>query len=194
MSTMRATLLFCLLITACRKSGPESAPVAPHPQMIYKDLHDAEVSYQQQGRTVDVDGDGATDFRFYVQLVGDPVLQRDRLQFLVNSAVKRNLLNDANDQSPRLQKTDTVSTKHKGYDWWEISNILLSEKIITDTNTSWEGLWKDASQHYLPIQLDKNGKLYNGWIELSFSTDAEKLILHKTAVSVEENKTVQAGI
>jgi len=45
----------------------------------------------------------------------------------------------------------------------------------------------------LPIQIERNGRLYNGWIELSFSTANEKLILHKAAISVEEGRTVRAG-
>ena len=46
---------------------------------------------------------------------------------------------------------------------------------------------------YLPVQLNKNNKLYNGWIELSFDSAASKLVLHKAAFSAEENKDVKAG-
>jgi hypothetical protein len=126
-------------------------------------------------------------------LVGDPVLQRDRKQFVVNSGIKRNLLNDANDQSPVLNKMDTISKKQQGYLWWQISSIVLAEKISTDSGSSWEGLWKNASHNYLPIQVEKNGRLYHGWIELSFSTTGEKLVLHRAAISSEEEKTVKAG-
>jgi len=107
--------------------------------MMYKDLREAEVGYLQT-KTVDIDEDGTADFVFGVLLVGDPVLQRDRKQFVVNSGVKSNLLNDADGQSPLLNKMDTISNKHAGYLWWEVSSIVLAEKIITYSTTYWDGL------------------------------------------------------
>lgn len=186
--------LFCLAICGCKKPvlKPEP-PVDVHPQMMYKDLQNAEVSFNHRSKTIDVDGDGQSDFSFGVLLLGDPVLQRDRIQFYAYSGVQRNLLNDANDQSPVLNSMDTISIKHQGYDWWQISAIVLAEKIITYTDTYWDGLWKNASHKYLPIQVEKSGKLYQGWIELSFSTTGEKLVLHKAALCKEEGKTIKAG-
>ena len=187
------TAIILLLLTACKKEPlPVTPPSEPHPQMLYKDLLNAEVNYQHS-KTIDIDGDGSIDFYFGVQLVGDPVLQRDRKQFMANSVVKRNLLNDLNDQSPVLNKLDTISKVHQGYTWWEISAIVLTEKIITNTNVYWDGVWKAANHNYLPIQVEKAGKLYHGWIELSVDTAAEKLILHRAALSKEEDKTVKAG-
>lgn len=185
-----------LLLIACKKENTEvPAPVPPpdHPQMIYKDLQNAEVKYLKT-KTIDVDGDGALDFYFGVMLVGDPVLQRDRLQFYANSVVKRNLLNNAQDESPVLNKYDVISKNHPGYTWWEISAIVLAEKITDNNGSYWQGLWKDATHKYLPLQMEKAGKLYHGWLELSFNTAEEKLILHKVAMSQEEDKSVQAGI
>ena len=183
----------CFVLFACKKVEPIVPAPVPHPQMRYIDLHDGEVGFHQE-KPVDIDGDGKTDFFFGVILVGDPVLERDRLQYYAMSGVKCNLLNDANDQSPVLNKMDTISKTHPGYTWWEISSILLAEKIITHTESHWEGLWKNANHQYLPIQVETNGKLFHGWIELSFSTAAEKLILHKAAISMEDGKTVKAGM
>ena len=185
-------VLFCLALISCSKTTCEFPPYVD-PQMAYIDLNGAIVSYQQRSKVLDIDGDGKTDFGFGVQLLGDPVLQRDRLQFLVYSAPKCNLLNDANDQSPVLGKMDRISIKHPGYDWWEISAIVLAEKIITNTSTSWDGAWRNAEHNYLPIQIEKEGKFYHGWIELSFSMAEEELILHRAGISKEEGKTVFAG-
>ena len=185
-------VLFCLALISCSKTTCEFPPYVD-PQMAYIDLNGAIVSYQQRSKVLDIDGDGKTDFGFGVQLLGDPVLQRDRLQFLVHSAPKCNLLNDANDQSPVLGKMDRISIKHPGYDWWEISAIVLAEKIITNTSTSWDGPWRNAEHNYLPIQIEKEGKFYHGWIELSFSMAEEKLILHRAAICKEEGKSVFAG-
>jgi hypothetical protein len=189
-------LFLFVLLSSCKKSVDTVVlpppPTEPHPQMIYKNLKDAEVQYLQT-KTVDVTNDGAADFVFGVRLLGDPVLQRDRRQFVVNSGVQRNLLNNAADQSPVLNKLDTIGKRHEDYQWWQISSVVLAEKIITYSGTYWDGLWTNANHNYLPIQVEKNGRLFHGWIELSFSTTGEKLILHRAAISAEEEKTVKAG-
>lgn len=190
---MRRLLLFAIagLVLACRKEKSEPLP-APHPVMHYKDLQNSEVVYSKP-KAVDIDDDGSNDFLFSVELLGDPILQRDRLQYLAHSKVGTNLLNDEKDQSPVLNKGDSISATHQGYQWFEISAIVLAEKITTMTNSFWEGLWKNASHQYLPVQIKKNEKLYHGWIEVSFDTAAGKLLLHKTAISTEAYKTVKAG-
>ena len=186
-----------LIITACGKEAVPPKTVPPpstsYPEMIYSDLKNAEVYY---GKTqlVDVDRDGLKDFSFGVLLVGDPVLQRDRMQFLVHSGIKRNLLNNDVDESPMLNQSDSISNNHPGYTWWEISAIVLAEKITEDNGSYWQGLWKNADHKYLPIQIEKNRKLYHGWIEISFNSDQGKLILHRSAVSKEEDKPVLAGL
>lgn len=183
-----------ILMIACKKEKLPVPPPAPtHPVMTYKDLAGQEVKYLQS-QYVDVDNDGSIDFKFGVLLVGDPVLQRDRVQFYANSGIKRNLLNNQVDESPMLNKGDSIGKVHNGYIWWEISSIVLAEKIIDNAGSHWEGLWKNADHKYLPIQIERNNKLYHGWIELSFNTVEEKMILHKAAISSEEDKTVAAGI
>lgn len=190
---MRRLFIFAIAVLAfaCHKDKLDPLP-APHPVMHYKDLQNAEVVYSKS-KAVDIDDDGHNDFLFGVSLVGDPILQRDRLQYLAHSKVGTNLLNNDQDQSPVLNKGDLISTTHQGYQWFEISAIVLAEKITTMKDSFWEGLWKNASHNYLPVQINKEGKLYQGWIEISFDTVAEKLILHKAAISTEANKTVKAG-
>lgn len=182
-----------ILFFACSKKTPLNPPVTSHPVMAYKSLADKEVKYGQS-QYIDIDNDGSTDFKFSVLLVGDPILQRDRVQFYANSGIKRNLLNNQVDESPMLNKGDSIGKLHSGYTWWEISSIVLAEKIVENNGSHWEGLWKNADRKYLPIQIEKNNKLYHGWVELSFNTVDEKLILHKAAISTEEEKSIQAGI
>ncbi|MGZ3937625.1 MAG: hypothetical protein ACXVLT_02855 [Flavisolibacter sp.] len=195
---MKKYLLLAIvtIVVACGKEKPPVPTVPPDssdPVMTYRDLQNKEVKYGQL-QEIDVDGDGSKDIRFNVLLVGDPVLQRDRVQFYANSGIKRNLLNNSVDESPMLNKGDSISKKHPGYDWWEISAIVLAEKIIDNNGSYWQGLWKNADHKYLPIQFEKNSKLYHGWVELSFNTTEEKLILHKAAISTEAEKRVRAGI
>ena len=181
-----------VLLISCSKKPPINPHGPSHPRMSYNNLADKEVKYGQS-QYVDVDNDGSIDFKFAVLLVGDPILQRDRVQFYANSGIKRNLLNNLVDESPILSKGDSVMKFHNGYTWWEISSIVLVEKIIENTGSHWEGLWKNANHQYLPIQIEKNDKFYHGWVELSFNTAGEKLILHKAAISMEEDGTVRAG-
>jgi len=189
-------LSIAVIIVACTKEPVRPKPEPPstyHPEMIYSDLKNAEVYYGKP-QFVDVDQDGSKDFSFGVLLVGDPILQRDRLQFYTYSGIKRNLLNNDVDESPMLNKRDSISKNHPGYTWWEISNIVLTEKITDYNGSYWQGLWKNADHKYLPIQIEKDRKLYHGWIELSFDSAEEKLILHRSAISKEEDKLVLAGI
>lgn len=183
-----------ILLASCKKDNTVIAPppTPAHPQMIYTDLKEAEVKYGKL-KLLDIDGDGSYDFRFSVCLVGDPVLQRDRYQFYVSSTIDRNLLNNEADESPVLSTGDSISKIHPGYQWWEISVIVLAEKIVTNTGNYWQGLWKDASHKYLPVQVEKNQQVFHGWVELSFDTVAEKMILHKAALSKEADKAVKAG-
>jgi hypothetical protein len=179
-----------LLLSACNKV---TCFEPQQPMMIYKDLQNAEIKYGQP-KTLDIDDDGSIDFSFGVVLVGDPILQTDRMQFYARSKVDRNLLNDGIDQTPVLNKLDVITKNHPGYSWLPLSSVVLAEKIINNNGSYWAGGWKNANHKYLPTQFKTNGKLYHGWIELSFDTAADKLILHKAGLSMEEDKDVKAGI
>lgn len=193
---MKKVIAVCtavLILTACKKENTQTdLPATQHPEMLYKDLQNATVKYQQ-AKMVDIDNDGSNDFAFGVQLVGDPLLQRDRWQFMAHSGVNRNLLNDANDNTPVLNRMDLIGKQMNGYNWYEISAIVLAEKIVTNNGDYWEGNWKSADHQFLPVQLKKEGKLFHGWIELSFNAADEKLVLHRSAISREEEKSVKAG-
>lgn len=190
---MRNKFLFfvlgCLFILgSCKKENDIPANYS----VEFFDLQNAAVKYQQPV-TLDLTKDGNTDFSFGVLLVGDPVLQRDRYQFFVSSRVKTKLLNDANDESPMLNKGEEIRLIHEGYTWYEVSAIVLTEKIVTNQSTTWNGRWTNANHKYLPIQIEREGKLYNGWIELSVDKTEEKIKLHKAALSKSPNVSIRAG-
>ena len=191
MSRLITFFLSGIIFISCSKT--ELKPEINQPQMLYTELNEAEVKYGHP-ISVDVDHDGANDFSFGVILVGDPVLIRDRLQFLAMSKINTNLLNNEQDESPRLNKGELISFKHHGYNWFEISSIVMAEKLTEMTGFPyWDGIWKSASHKFLPIQLKKSGGYYQGWIELSFDQAGEKILLHKAAVSKEPGKDVKAG-
>ena len=182
-----------MVIAGCKKdSVVQPIPVPVHPLMFYKDLGNFEVS-KGHSLTLDIDNDGISDCSFSVQLVGDPIMKVDKLQYYVFSRIKLNLLNDQNDESPMLNKYDLIKNEHPGYTWYELSFILLTQKIISDGGNTWLGLWKNADHKYLPFQIVKDNNLFHGWIELSMNTVTGKLILHRSGISTEANKEVKAG-
>lgn len=192
---MKAILYASLLLitlASCEKDPvpPAQTPV-PHPTMRYTDI--AATVKPGRTRTLDIDGDGGIDFVFGVQRVGDPILQVDRVQYLVNSLQKRNLLVNEAEESPRLRRLERIGLVHTGFHWYEIASIVLAEKFIGMSESWWDGIWKTADHHYLPVQMDRPEGKYQGWVEISFSTITEELILHRAALSLEANKEIQAG-
>ena len=184
-------LILIILLVSCKVQDLPAPIVVP--QMQYTDLQNTELKYQQLHQ-LDIDGNGSTDFSFSTLRVGDSFLQQDRLQFIAHSLIGTKLLNDQNDQSPVLNYGDKISPAHPGYEWLEISAIELAEKTVGMTGpVQWDGLWANAVHKYLPVQLKKNGKYYYGWIELSFDTKSEKLILHGAAISTKAGKEIKAG-
>jgi len=182
--------LLAFAAVACIK---ETNTQPPSPFMQYTNLYNKEVKAGQSAH-LDIDGNGSNDFSFYTQLVGDPILQRDRLQFLATSKIATNLLSNSHDESPKLNKGDRIGLQHDGYNWYEISSIVLAEKITPLTgDIHWDGIWKKANHHYLPVELIKNGQAYLGWIEISFDIQEQKLILHKAAISTQSSKEIKAG-
>lgn len=189
-------LLFVIILLtgagfACSKK--DRSPYHGHPSMRYTDLRDAEVKLNQPF-LLDINADGIRDFSFSTLLVGDPVLERDRLQFYASSGIHTSLLNDASDESPVLHKGELISSIHTGYLWWELSSIVLAEKITsTYGSVHWEGRWMNAFHRYLPVRVNKSGETYFGWVEISMDTTQGKLILHRSAIGMEAGKPVRAG-
>ena len=189
-----ATCIF--LLAACTKNKPEPTqpPATTHPAMTYLNLHDTAVAFNRAA-SFDLDGNGEKDVYFSTLLVGDPVYQVDKRQWLVSSSFNANLPVNANEQIPVLRSQDSIPVVNfSGYSWYNASSILLAQKILSDNQPPyWEGAWKEAFHRFIPIQIIKQDGLYNGWVEVSFSTAEEKVILHKAAVSTEANKTIKAG-
>lgn len=191
MTKVLAILLGVLVLSSCGKDPVE--PPTPGPSMRYTDLQNTEVKYGTTQR-VDVDGNGTIDYSFETLLVGDPILQRDRLQFYADSKIETYLPVNESEQVPVLSSGDTVKAQFPGYTWYDISAIVLAEKISPVNGTPyWDGPWKTAAHQYLPIQVKRGGQRFYGWIELSFDTTAEKLVLHRAAMATVAGKEVKAG-
>jgi hypothetical protein len=189
-------VVVALLFISCRKEnrpGPISA--IPHPQMEYFDLKDTAIKANQPGFAIDVNHDGRKDLAFSTLLVGDPLNQVDKLQFLASGNIKINFPVNAGEQVPVMNNGDSIQLEDfNGYHWYELSSIVLVQKIISSTApVTWEGHWKNALHKYLPYQVVVNNDLYNGWVELSADLPNERIVLHRAALSKEANKVISAG-
>ena len=192
MSRSSILILCFILIASCQKKEND---VLPAPKMKYIDLHQSEVNMSTTQR-IDVDEDGTIDFSFKTYLIGDPILKQDRHVFVVGSTIETYLLAiDNTETGKRMEKGDLIGLMPpSGFEWFQIAQIVMTEKVISESNPNyWRGEWKDASHHFLPIQVRRNGLRYNGWIETSMDTNGERMILHKAAISTEAHKDVRAG-
>lgn len=193
---MNKLTVLCALfaIASCSEKDVVTPPPTNHPKMKYTDLQDREVKYgKNQG--IDVDGNGTIDFAFYVIYIGDPLLQQDKVRFLAGSNIACNLLVDPNNNSPVMAPGEIIRLGNTPpYEWFEVSEIFLGERILTDNLPPfWQGPWKDVSHKFIAIQLVKDGARFNGWIEISFNTVSEKLVIHRAAISNEAEREVKAG-
>ncbi|MGC4103774.1 hypothetical protein [Ferruginibacter sp.] len=188
--------IIVLALVSCKKEKqPMATPDIPNTVMEYFDLNNQEIKAGAPGFSIDVDHDNRNDLAFSTQLVGDPINQVDKLQFLAGSNIKVNFAVNSNEAVPVMEAGDLIPLQNfDGYEWFELSSIVLVQKISSLTQPAfWEGHWKNASHRYLPYQVVKGDKLYNGWVELSVDTINEKLLLHRAAISKEAGKAVKAG-
>ena len=190
------SLMFTLGVSSCTKEKkPAPVPVTPPLAMEYFNLDNKEITADAPGFFLDVNHDGRRDLAFTTLLVGDGINRVDKVQFLISSNIKVNLPVNESEEIPVMSRGDlVVPGNFSGYHWFELSSILLVQKVISFTAPPvWEGHWKTAVHKYLPYQVVADEKIYNGWVELSVDIAHEKIVLHKAAICKEANKSVKAG-
>lgn len=176
------------LLFSCEK---EDQPVSYQ----YLNLNDTTVYYNHPVE-LDIDKDGERDFLASTVLIG--AATADHLQFKISSAFKNRILLEE-EESPAVYDQDAVITDkdQSPYIWTAIGSALIVERVIPIdiAENYWEGVWKNKQNKYLPIQLVKsNGSIYNGWIRISFSNDAQsKIILHDAAFCKNSKVQIKAG-
>ena len=193
---MKHILFFAVILNvlvSCKKDRTDPVPDTV-PEMIYMDLKDSAI-YFNKAAFFDFDGDRQKDIYFGTMLVGDPVMQADKKQWLVMSSFYTNLPVNGNENIPVLNVSDPIPVQtFPGYNWYNASSVLLTQKVITDhAGSYWLGEWRNASHQFIPFQIIRSTGLFNGWVEVSFDMDSEKLLLHKAAVSREPYRMVKAG-
>ncbi len=193
---MRSFLIVSLLAVffSCKKDRvKEPQPVVP-PAMTIVNLHDTAVVFNK-GAYFDVNGDGHKDIYFTTLLVGDPIEMADKKQWLVMSSFYTNLPVNNDEMLPDFAEGAAVPVHNfDSYRWYNASSVVLAQKTIPLGQPEyWTGNWKDADRKYIAFQLIKNTGLYNGWVEVSFDTTAEKIILHRYAISQVPGRTILTG-
>jgi hypothetical protein len=145
---------------------------------------------------MDLDEDGFYDAFFDVQLVGDPIAKVDKMQWLFVTDINVRLAINAQEESPVKRRLDILPLEDfDGYEWYGLNELNLFERVETATGSiSWRGNWRQAVRQYLPVQIVKGGKRYNGWFEVTADTPGERLIVHRAAISTEPEKPVRAGL
>lgn len=196
MSKVYILVLAVLGLGACKKDGTPgpSKPAKPQPGMIYTDLQNRELKFQQ-AQVIDLNQDGTADIGFSTWYIGDPVEHEDEVLFFAGSYIHSHLLMDEANSSPVFKPGDEIPVNnYPGHAWYQVAQVEMAMKNTPASGQPyWEGAWKQVNHQYLAIQVVKEGKRYNGWIEVSFDTAGEKLVLHKAAISKEAEKAVVAG-
>jgi hypothetical protein len=180
-----------LTFIACSKDE-KPAPVA---EMVFINLQDKAVKHNEPATLIDLNQDGTIDIIFGTMAVGDPVNQLDKWQYRIGSGIETRLAVNTQEQVPMMNKGQRIPVQGlDGYTWYEASGIVLMQKNISDKlPVFWSGIWMNANRRYIPVQVKKAGKKYNGWIELSTDITQEKIILHKAAITKEPEKDALAG-
>ncbi|MGN6541368.1 MAG: hypothetical protein ACTHKY_11220 [Ginsengibacter sp.] len=186
--------IFSIILVAVFFLGCDK-PINVHPQMLYTDLDNKTVGFNES-YSIDLNKDGVTDVRFHTLLVGDPISKQDKRKYLVTSKINCLLPINSNENAPLLYKGEAVPLENfSGYTWYGIAQIELAQKVTGITgNPFWEGMWKSCNHNYLPVQVKLDNQRFNGWVELTFDTNIEKVILHRAAISKLPESEVIAGL
>jgi hypothetical protein len=184
-----------MALAACEK--PETPTPSPEPpsELRYVDLGDYAVQFGGAPRFVDLDQDGEDDMLFGYRLVGDALYRVDKKQWLAVTDISTRLAVNGVEQSPRLRRQDLLPVEpFGGYTWYAASSIILVERVEDlASRIQWNGSFRDANRHYLPVQKVRNGLRYNGWVEISADTSGQRLILHRAAFARTGERPVVAG-
>ena len=121
-----AFLFFAILLTAgsCKKEKQApGTPAIPAAEMEYFNLMDREIKANAPSFSIDVNHDGRKDLAFDTLLVGDPINQVDKLQFLIASNIQVNLPVNDSEEVPVMNNGDEILPEDfNGYRWFEFAH------------------------------------------------------------------------
>ncbi len=179
--------------TSCSKKDNGSLPQT---DIRYMNLNNKLVKYNQH-LSVDLDQDGVYDFRIATELTERGL---DDVLYHFVSATGANRVLVKNDGEPARKDSGLlISTANEGNFTWDALEPAI---LVTRVYPAWdiysnyfEGSWFQQTNKYLPVQLVKEGKRYNGWIRFSFqgSSVDKGIIVHDAAYNKIAEQPIKAG-
>jgi hypothetical protein len=188
-------ILTILFLFSCKKDDTKpNQPVPSHPSMNVIEYNNKEAGFGDP-LFVDLENDGVRDLGFSAILVGDPLLQADKLQFFVTGNLDTWFPINNSEQTPVLAAgADIGFHLFAAYTWCNAPATMLAQRVEPVSGAVyWEGDWRFVSHTYFPFYVQRNAQRYFGWIELSFDMGSRKIIIHRIAVSREAEKNIIAG-
>lgn len=181
-----------LTATACSKKDTD---VPQQAQIVFKDLNNTLVT-QNTPLSIDLDGDGQNDFRISTLLITRGI--DDVLEYLAVSNVANKVLVTETGIPACKEEGVWIRATHEGsYQWDALEPAVLMSRIFPGNDPLhdlFEGTWNQQTNKYLPVQLVKQGAVYNGWIKLSFKGTAPKgIIVHNAAYNKIAGQPIKAG-
>src|SRR6187399_1970187 len=124
MKGMNLGLALVIFLSSCSKPPPEK-PTTVAPKMTYLDFSDSAVFFDRNA-SFDLDGNGEKDIRFSTLLVGDPLSQQDKRQWLAVCSFNTSLPVNGNENIPVVDVNNLIPINgFPGYRWYNASGIVL---------------------------------------------------------------------
>ena len=192
-------VLFLSFFTSCKKEAAQKETLFYLPKMAVKTF-EKEISKRLNILSLDVDNNGFGDVTYQTYYNQDMNLPGYKLKFYASGSSLISFPLNANSQDQEtlpLKKGDVIDKNSFAfpYQWTHQPFVLMATKAEPYFNKPiyWEGAWREASHIYQGFKLEYPTGVYYGWVELSFDTAAERLMIHKAAMSTELDKGVKAG-
>lgn len=182
-----------LAATACSKNDED----VPHQaDIVHKELNNTFVNHNAPF-TVDLDDDGQGDIHISTQWVVNGV--DDVLEFLASGVGANRVMANVNDRNAARKEEGLwiKQTNEGAYQWSSVQPALLMSRVFPGADPlqdRLEGVWIQQTNKYMPVQLVKQGAVYNGWIKLSFQGNTPKgMIVHSAAYNKIAGEPIKAG-
>ena len=179
-------------IIGCSKKEPISTPTS----IQYTNLNNTAVTTNNV-LSIDLDNDGTVDFVVTKELRETNAGQDDILEFRVVAAQQNRVLVQADGTPARKEAGVFIRSEDDQLYTWDASTpAVIINRILTPdpANSYWQGTWLQQYNKYLPVQLLKEGKKYNGWIQFSFSDVLpSRIIVHDAAYNKIAGQPIKAG-
>lgn len=188
--------MMVVLMAGCDKEP--LAPVQPEPEPVpatEKMELNKSVKFGSGTFRLDIDKDGTDDLLFGYMLVGDAMLKVDRYQLIAVSPFTVAMPINDREEVALLEKSQPIPMQqNSGFEWYNASSPVLFEKIVSNTSAPvfWGPLTRPGRK-YLPLQVFRQGKVYNGWVEISADPEQLTVNIHRAGISKVHERSVRAG-